>query len=204
MHNRNGEAILDTRNRYTGIFVRRTAVALFFLLFLSSFVFVSSSSATGFGLYGLLGLGRTEFHEDTDYAGWGFVYDTAIAKNKIFNYRLNFGYESLNVDAANGKETFSGYVLDSDFGLGIVRNDSARLWLGPEVRVALLDTEWGFGVGPVVGLNLHVSQVATLIFKAGYRWMNYTDLLYSTMDESHGFVIVGLTFRLRGDRYRPR
>jgi len=204
MYNGNGKPIAGAGSRYKGIFMRRTTAALFFILLLSGSVFVSGSSATGFGVYGLLGSGRTEFHEDTDYAGWGFVYDTAVAKKNVFNYRLNFGYERLRVDSAFGKESFSGYVLDSDFGLGIVRNDSVRLWLGPEVRIAKLDTEWGFGLGPVAGLNLHAGEIVTIIIKAGYRWMSYSDLIYSSMDESHGFVSIGLMFRLRGDRYRPR
>jgi len=184
-----------------GVFVRISAAALFFLLILADLVFVPDSSAAGFGLYGLLGLGKTEFHEDTDYIGWGFVFDTAVARDRVFNYRLNFGHERLNIDSTDGKETFYGYVFDNDFGLGIIRNDSMRAWVGPEIRVAIQNAEWGIGVGPVACINLHANEVVTLTVKAGYRWMNYSKLLYSSMDETHGFISVGLVFRLRGDRF---
>lgn len=87
--------------------------------------------------------------------GFGFVLDTKVAENALFNYRLNistaFGTASFDELSVNGftnndpeeikdlKEVWDlGYIrlsIDNTFGFGIVRSKLLRLWAGPQVRL---------------------------------------------------------------------
>ena len=130
-----------------------------------------SDNAHAFGVGGYLtyGSGNVDFEErydpedlwasldnkgDQSHFGIGFVFDTAVAKNKLFNYRLQIGYEAVEYDIHTvfNKDTgvdLSGFVtdftvdvdmivFDNSFGFGIVRKENFRLWIGPQLRVGYL------------------------------------------------------------------
>lgn len=158
----------------------------------------SSARAVGLGFYGEVGGGNSEweldfdsggeedFDADTSHAGFGFVLDTAVSTDRVFNYRLNVGYDRFANELEDGGDDvdFDGLVIDNTFGFGIVRTPEVRLWIGPQIRFAAysgspdgaedLDITLGaFGLGPVLGLNLNVGPVATLAFELGIRWIGY-------------------------------
>ena len=157
--------------------LRYPSVASVFFLFFIIFILVTPPTvpvayATGMGLYFSAGLGESEFDEewsgniwadlntkgDSNTFGGGLVFDTAVAKNKLFNYRLNIGYEKLeykadsifndtaNTDITDSTQDYQLYfhrvVLDNTFGFGVVRNKNWRLWIGPQIR---LGYQWGNG-----------------------------------------------------------
>ncbi len=129
--------------------------------------------------------------------GFGFVYDTAVASNEKFNYRLNAGYEN---------NLFSGYpfftnksmhriTLSNTFGFALFKNKFVRVWMGPQVELACRFAERTYftnegsiiglvytgtkghikyttgelGVGGILGINIHTDDLFTLSFEFGFN-----------------------------------
>ena len=142
-----------------------SAAAIFFI----SMLFAQSAFAFGIGGYVNFGAGNVEFEEswdaedpwarlknegDVTFYGFGFLLDTAVAKNRVFNYRLQVGYEDaeFDIDTVVNRETgadISNFVadfkldvdqivFDNTFGFGIVRKENLRLWFGPQIRVGYI------------------------------------------------------------------
>ena len=204
-------------------------------VFLLCSIFMTDAMAMGIGL-NLAGGGGSaeweveqdffpysEYDEDVDVArgGIGFIFDTTVAKNRLFNYRLNIGSEAVEYDIDGGGifET-RGWFMAHDFGFGIIRKKNLRLWAGPEVRLSYSQGELEnnsntelhmatFGVGPVLGLNLHFGKRVSLALKmgalsmggGGYIEDKTSGLEWDITEEgSYSFVNVGVIFRL-GDNY---
>lgn len=156
--------------------------------------------AVGLGLYGGGGGGSmtwtidpddgSDFDEDADtsHGTFGFVLDTAVSTNSVFNYRLNVGadrFVSEFDDFGPDDWELSGIVIDNAFGFAIVRNRAVRLWVGPQLRIAWYEGHpegreddediqvAAFGLGPVLGLNLNLGPVVTLALDGGFRWVGY-------------------------------
>lgn len=159
-------------------------------------VFSSQAMAIGKGFYVQLGSGSADWttenddsgiefpsSSDTGHLGVGFVLDTATAVDKLFNYRFQVGYERYTDERNNSsqKYDFDSLVVDQDFGFGVVRSDSLRFWLGPELRLSLSgysDDDYdhvlfGIGLGPALGLNFHTGSNVSLGIKGGYMIMSY-------------------------------
>ncbi len=212
---------------------------------------VSNASAAGFGMYGALGSGSADWHidgwpdleaqppgslgypasdfkTDPEHAGGGLVFDTAVAKDKLFNYQLNLGYDAFrNKDRTDGftLSNLRGLVVSNAFGLGIVRTSWFRMWLGPEIRLTWQTGEItvpalqmgrrncdliGAGIGPVLGLNLNFTGNVTIAVKAGYQWMSYYGQMETTtfdgyadvdVHERLAYVNIGFLFRSSDDRF---
>jgi hypothetical protein len=173
---------------------------------MSVMTITESALAGGFGFYVQGGGGNAEwdaddlggdfdFESNTGHAGLGAVYDSNVSRNTLFNYRISFGYESAVHDPDNAwdKIKLHSYVLDQDFGFGLYRTENMRFWIGPEIRISYSqgspedddDLEfklWGFGVGPVAGINFHVSRRVSLGLKAGLLSIGYAGKLADDRD----------------------
>lgn len=190
--------------------------------------FTSEAWAIGLGLYGSAGSGSADvkincsgcdtFKNDAKHIGFGFILDTTVAQDALYTYRLNISYEQLmfqnKLDSTDEVELDS-LVIDNDFGFGVVRKKKVRLWLGPELRVSyssgkVKDTNididlGGFGVGPVIGVNINLGNVVTLGIKSGYLMTWYTGerscsgCSTHTVNISEGlpFINFALIFRIR-------
>lgn len=196
-----------------GCFMKKlnVLVAVAFLLICSA----PDAMATGFGFYGTLGKGTLRLEdgwwssdsssnskEDTEIIGTGMVFDTTVARNSVFNYRLNLGYEKLKIDFDQTSETdrLENVVIDQDFGFAVYKSDSARIWFGPEQRIFFSHDEFGLGIGPVLGINLHSSREASLSLKLGYLFSGFAS--FSDYEkESHAFLNLAILFRSEGDQY---
>ncbi len=172
--------------------MKRTMLILFIGVTISICAHVSETMAVGIGFYATSGMGDGEYEFDSDTnpdidldtdiqrCGYGFMLDTAVANDRVFNYRLNIGIYNWSEEFEDDSEfELSGFMISHDFGFGVLRNKYVRLWLGPEVRFALGDGDEddnhgydveikSFGVGPVLGLNVHLGPVVSLGFKSGY------------------------------------
>lgn len=126
---------------------------LFFLL-LKTNVF-----ATGVGLYfnggggfGFLDIDRSSFKAVDSSGlylfGGGLVVDTNLAKDDLFNYRLNLGYDYIRFNFNNSSGVtdakFHRINIFNNFGFGVVRNKLLRFWLGPQLglRFQFGDVTW--------------------------------------------------------------
>jgi hypothetical protein len=66
--------------------------------------------------------------------GAGLMMDTDPDSNGIFNYRLNLGYDRANVLATN-RIDLNRVNLINTFGFRLFRNDTIKLWLGPQFGI---------------------------------------------------------------------
>jgi len=152
----------------------------------------STASAGGYGLYldyafGPSNPGSVPVSLDTSRIGVGFAYDSAVAQNKLFNYRMNLGYE-------NYREKFNGTDLaryhqgsfENIFGFGVYRTKLMRVWLGPSLRIAAgtLDKDsipgaipasgtlvnFFGGGGVAAGVNVHTGKIGSAALTIGYQF----------------------------------
>jgi len=218
--------------------MKRFIVIQLVSLLLAVIFFTSSAMAIGLGFYlnpGIFG-GEAdwtletdysafdyEYKKDTEHTGYGFVLDTAVAKNKLFNYRLNLGMEEFTHKKgdSNTEYEFDSFVIDNTFGFAVFKNKLVRLWLGPQIRVSFSDGElknsdrdislFGFGIGPVFGANFNLGKVFTPAVTIGYRYTGYAGTGENktssssseydyTISETTLFFNVALLFRM-GDMY---
>ncbi len=211
------------------------------IFFVIALVFVSSfqAHAIGLGAYLQGGGGSSEweaddlggsfdFETDSGHAGLGVVFDTNLSEDRLMNYRVQLGYERAVHDPDNhwGDIRMDSVVLDQDVGFGFYRTPRMRFWAGPEVRLSYSkgspkhrdDYEfrlWGFGIGPVAGMNFNISSAFSICVKAGLLAIGYGGELKDDSDtiddedyavsESLAFVNVSFMFRA-GEKsaYAPR
>jgi hypothetical protein len=114
--------------------------------------------------------------------GTDIVVDTAVAKNRLFNFRI-----SLECDNTIQRRDYLFYnysynvnrlVLANTFGFGFIRTRFVRLWAGPQFAISyefkdmsntISDSVMYSKIGSVVGVNFHTSEDMTLSFEVGFR-----------------------------------
>ncbi|HAK60852.1 MAG TPA: hypothetical protein DCO77_10790 [Nitrospiraceae bacterium] len=196
------------------------------ILMIVCFFGVSQASAGGTGFLVSTSSGDVEWevgfpapathqYDSSEHTGFGFVLDTAVAKNSLFNYQLNFVFDSWeSSDGPGGQPTtvdIDMFTFNNSFGFGIVRTEGFRFWFGPEIRIGWGDGAYGvdsfdifgFGVGLAAGFNFHVSDDMSLALKIGQQKnMNYSasDWDYDA-EEDFTYFNVMLLFRSSGDTY---
>lgn len=158
---------------------------------------LSTARAAGVGLFASMGSGSPDwtsdftpfsFSTDMDHETFGLVFDTNLATQRLFNYRLEIGRTELTAKNFAGTGTdfdLDGFTMSHDFGFGAPLGQAVRFWLGPELRFTWVDGSlrgdplydmdlFGFGVGAAAGLNINLPANITLAVKAAYVMMNYT------------------------------
>jgi hypothetical protein len=162
----------------------------------------------GFGAYSSWDYRLTTIGSFSDYASYtflglpdfkrvkngqyGIIFDTNMARNSIFNYRLNLGLEFSNISFTDPSTSefvtmeVWKLVFENTFGFGIMRTEMYRLWVGPQVGIGIgfepsvlnnsgyyssssdffeMDVHAGF----VVGLNVHLGDALSICGDAGVR-----------------------------------
>jgi hypothetical protein len=124
-----------------------------------------------------------ELDYDEDHFGGGFVFDTAVAQDTLFNFRTSIGYQHVDQKfddvgtLSGGSFDGDGISIDNAFGFGVVRNERMRLWIGPAIRLSMdfFDEngvefyDFGIGAGPEIGVNFHTSDRFSIGLTAGYQ-----------------------------------
>jgi len=172
---------------------RLCLIQLLVLVLVSVFLF-SDVQAMGLGAYYTFGsgsgtwtinaddAGEIDMDSDDSLTGFGFVFDTTLAKDMLFNYRLGLGVEKKEYEFEDDITLkMNNFVFDNDFGFGVFRTPSIRFWLGPELKITYgtgdaddLDySVVSVGVGGVLGLNFNIGEHITLGVKSGYL-LEYT------------------------------
>ncbi|MCG5537199.1 hypothetical protein [Halorhodospira sp. 9622] len=172
------------------------------------------AAGVGNGIYLEFGGGTGEFEwddandsEDIDagLASFGYALDTAPLGPRVFNYRLNVGLASQNLDFDdNGVEAdVGGIQVDNIFGFRIISNDRVRWWAGPSVRVGLYggdydaDTDWidgedlayfEFALGGATGVNIDLGGV---ILSPSVAWRSHG---FAGSDDVDGWGGIGGDF----------
>jgi hypothetical protein len=147
---------------------------------------ISSASALGLGAYYNQGWGDGEIEYDDDYDDFdiendyktrliGFMLDTNVARDSVFNYRLNIALDEADIkpDRGRGKK-YDGYVMEHTFGFGVLRNQNVRLWIGPQINLSYYTEDdfdmFGLGFGPAVGVNIHAGDKVSFTVTSGYKF----------------------------------
>jgi hypothetical protein len=117
------------------------------LLIATSSDLVAATPAFATGLGGYLSYGNVDgsvdfnFNGDykTDRFGIGFVMDTNVATDRLFNYRLELGYQKSwrEFDVLSRDIEFSGFTWNNYFGFAPYRSQNIRLWMGPTLRFSV-------------------------------------------------------------------
>lgn len=165
------------------------------------------ASAVGFGVYGTGSIGSdsvsmtTKSNETSTtsgrvyHTGVGLVIDTATAKDKLFNYRLNLGYGKMfdNQVGPLDRMAFQQISWGNTFGFGFYRTPMVRLWVGPMLSLAYIrqavstsDVKfYGFmyeitklnvefnhlqlNLGAVFGINVNPGNHFTISWELGFQ-----------------------------------
>jgi hypothetical protein len=190
-------------------------------LLVSMSLLSSQVNATGLGIYGTTGKGNyvwtyhksdiPDFDVDSKVSrlGIGFVLDTCLAMDKLFNYRLNIGYSKVTIDNEEHAVIKSDikaneYHLYNTFGFGVFRSEIVRLWLGPQIGFGYINGEYDttspanednsfftfFYAGALIaGLNFNIEDIITIGLDGGYRVSKHA----GTADTPSTLHSVGIT-----------
>lgn len=204
----------------------RDFAVTFVALVLWSLCLPTNSWAVGLGPFFEYGRGVGVLEDggdidfDTNRYSVGFALDTAVARDTLFNYRLNLGY-SYREQMFDGGGDFEshGLTLNNIFGFGVYRSDRARVWLGPSIRFntdVLTDlpedldiVDLGVGGGLALGANIHTSAAGSVGFTFGYQYLYVASVVDDsdfdeTRDGRQHLISFNLTyfFRLPSDAFR--
>lgn len=190
---------------------------------------ISSAAALGLGTYYSLGWGDGEIEYDDYYnsndtididtdhknRAIGFVLDTNVAKDSLFNYRFNVAIDAIEIESERGIDIEAdGFAMDHTFGFGVLRTPQVRLWIGPQINLSYYHEEYdhdgnyyydndfdlfGFGIGPAMGVNFNIGELFTLTATHGYKftWLfgsDFRDDFYGY--EGQYYINFGILFRI--------
>lgn len=131
-----------------------------------------------------------EFDVDSSGGAIGFALDSAPSYRSYFNYRLNIGLESQDLEDEYGDTLeMGGVVVENVFCFAVVDEPDFRWWAGPLVRIGFYSGEtddyydslgdrhrteadlFEFGVGLATGFNVRVGPNTYLAPSAGIRFI---------------------------------
>jgi hypothetical protein len=171
--------------------------------------------AGGVGIFGTWGTGKNNFQSTQSIIFWGktdnvrgymgygcgFIADTNLGTEKIFNYRFKIGYDYQVSDSKENKKMHRG-MLSNTFGAAIYNDVLLRIWLGPQIGIGYY---WGINrfidqnfiynlmipypktasnintlnlhLGLVLGINVNVTKSFALAFEGGLRFNMYYEVI---------------------------
>ena len=158
----------------------------------------SSAFAFGIGFYGDFNYGKTFWNIDTlivdpvsEYSyikksriglanlgyGGGIVLDSNVASDNLFNYRAELGFHYLTFPHNSGMNSYMASTVHY-FGFGIVRNETIRFWVGPQITLGCLFPREASnmagliaGGGLAAGININMGETFTLAFTGAARYV---------------------------------
>jgi hypothetical protein len=182
--------------------------------------------AFGIGLFGNFDGGQLWWdgygtsYDFLNYGG-GLVFDTNLAGNSLFNYRMELGVSNIHSNYEADTPIYGVYTTKYEdsiaissvnyFGFGIVRSQYVRFWLGPQLTFGGTVTNLtGFyaGLGVALGLNFNFGDVFTLAVTGSGRYLfsirDYTEGSSKYISYGlgwDGMVTLAFLFRFSGDTY---
>jgi len=114
--------------------------------------------------------------------GIDIVYDTAVAKDRLFNYRANIECYTTTEETtgiySSQTRNARNIVFAHTFGFGFVRTRFMRIWAGPQIALAcqfvnrnntVYDPVLYSKFGAIVGANIHTTDHLTIGLEIGVR-----------------------------------
>lgn len=112
--------------------------------------------------------------------GASLILDTAVATNKLINYRLSLGYSNCVTKDLGffGSTSEHRIIWCNTLGVGVFRSDAARIYMGPQLMVSF-DFQYNSGIdNPLImgyfglvllGLNIHGGDHFSFTMELGGR-----------------------------------
>ena len=165
------------------------AVAPFFLV--AALLAPAQATAVGFGGYLQYLHGDGYFRDDGESRdqynngfALGFAFDTNVAKDFLFNYRLTTGFRYATgeneFDRLDDYDTY-GWVMEHSFGFRVWNDERMRVWAGPAFGWELDERDAEFtnhdafegriGFGTDLGVNVHTGRRVSIGLRASYRYV---------------------------------
>jgi hypothetical protein len=114
--------------------------------------------------------------------GTDLTLDTAVAEDRLFNYRLNIGCTTTTADSGfpsvNAYYRVNRFTWENTFGFALLRSSRLRVWAGPQISLcyefkstdkSVCDAMLFNRLGPVVGININTSNDVTVSLETGFR-----------------------------------
>lgn len=162
------------------------------LIILLHFLNPGNVGAISFGVYNKdeLNIQYYNLEWSGSYVGFGFVLDTALAKDELINYRINVGFDPVFYKGST-KHKLNQYKIyaSNAFGFRLYQSKHVRIWSGPELALSYLYFKKHFDlyeyadiitynsyerlqglmvqIGGVVGFNFNLGDLITLGLEFG-------------------------------------
>lgn len=114
--------------------------------------------------------------------GLAIIFDTAVAKDRLFNYRLNIDCSSVLMQKdlvfSNISYSVNRLTVANTFGFGFIRTPFMRVWAGPQLALTyefknrnstIFNPVLYNKIGPMVGVNIHAGNNMTFAVEMGFR-----------------------------------
>jgi hypothetical protein len=187
-------------------------VTILFMVVLALFACAGEVRAAGVGVYGTIGGGRMNYAlsniigtynaiAETMSGGCGFIADTNLGNDRLFNYRFRAGYEYQKTDSGIA-DHYQRVQASNIFGFGVYHHERVRVWVGPQIGIGY---QWGnnryyrysnisvngvvlpmrisdpagyFGIhiGMAAGVNVAITPVISIPVECGFRYTLWVDL----------------------------
>ena len=152
--------------------------------------------------------------------GTSIIIDTAVAKNRLFNLRMNLDCDTYTAHHdyvyKNVSYSVNRLVLTNTFGFALFRSRFVRLWAGPQIALSyefsnrenrILESHIYNKAGAVIGANFHVGESTTVSVEMGFRAGIGYDLnksVYNTVTVSRPEPMAAIKLIFRAwDNYVP-
>lgn len=154
---------------------------------------VAAEPGAAGGIGGSLSFGRSDARlEDrddvfvdldtqTDAVGFGVAFDSNLAQDRLFNYRvvagLDFVDQEIHQAGIENQVQGTSFFLDQTLGFGFIRTPAVRVYLGPSLHLGVGEiddhidvdgfradydeTSFTAAIGPELGVNFHVGRHLT-------------------------------------------
>jgi len=132
----------------------------------------------------------------------GGSWDTAVAENRLINYRMNLGLETFKLKNYWGEtEKLSGWILENTLGFRLFADDKVRIWAGPQIITGFYKEDLGIGLGLSLGANFHLDKKRSLGMTIGARRSEYSGIWDYSEYESVGYLRLDYFFRSKNDYF---
>lgn len=114
--------------------------------------------------------------------GVGVILDTAVARDRLFNYRISLDCHSVisqkELGYTNVSFSTNRLTVANSFGFGFIRTSFVRVWAGPQFALTYefksrnrntFDTTLYSKIGPVLWINIHAGNETTFALEMGFR-----------------------------------
>lgn len=151
---------------------------------------------------------------DNETREFGFVLDTD--HGRLFQYRLNINAVAGEIEDDFASFDYGGLSINNSFGFRLAQSIGARVWAGPSFDLLFAEFDdgaeediLGFGIGPVLGVDLRAGPTVRFSIEGGakLRFLEVDDADDDgevDLDGGEAFIRLSMLFGRYGHIRKPR